>query len=319
MGMGKQIRGLHHVTAIAGDPQRNLDFCTGALGLRLVKLTVNFDDPETYHFYFGDRTGAPGTLLTFFPWAGAPPGRRGAGQITVTSFAIPAAACDYWVERFRERNVVINDRAERFGEPVIGFQDPDGLRLELVCCEDGREAWKDGPVPAEFAIRGLHAVTLSEEGYERTERLLTSTLSFRPEAREGNRFRYACGPGGPGSLVDVVCVPDLAPGRTGVGTVHHVAWRARDEVEQGAWRREVVRAELNVTPVMERKYFRSIYFREPGGVLFEIATDGPGFAVDEALEALGTSLALPGWLEPKRSYIEARLPPLRLPELARGA
>jgi catechol 2,3-dioxygenase-like lactoylglutathione lyase family enzyme len=314
----EQIPGIHHVTAIAGDPQRNIDFYTGVLGMRMVKRTVNFDDPETYHFYYGDEQGRPGTILTFFPWPGAGRGRRGSGQASVVAFSIPSGSLPYWTERLWTGNVALDGSGERFGDKLIGFRDPDGLRLELVEGEDRRTPWSGGPAPVEYAVRGFHSVTLSVEGYERTAGVL-DRLGFRKAQEKGNRFRYETGGGGPGALVDVECVPDLPPGRVAVGSVHHVAWRAVDDREQQTWREVVARAGLNVTPIIDRKYFRSIYFREPGGVLFEIATDAPGFAVDEPVEALGSELVLPPWLEPTRKELELRLPPVRLPERARGA
>jgi catechol 2,3-dioxygenase-like lactoylglutathione lyase family enzyme len=316
--MSKSIPGIHHVTAIAGDPQRNLDFYAGVLGLRLVKLTVNFDDPGTYHLYYGDAQGRPGSILTFFPWPGAPKGRAGAGQVRTISFSIPEHAGEYWSDRLRNHGVVLEEHA-RFGARVLSFADPDGLRLELVANNDPRDPWTGGPVPGDRAIRGIYGVSLSEEGYERTAELLTGTLGFRHTQEEGNRFRFAAGQGGAGSIVDVECTPDLGPGRVAVGTVHHVAWRTPSVHEQVAWHDEIAQAGLNVTPVIDRKYFESIYFREPGGVLFEIATDPPGFAIDEPQERLGTHLMLPPWLEPNRARLERILPPLRLPALARGA
>lgn len=310
--MTRGIPGLHHVTAIAGDPQRNLDFYTGVLGLRLVKLTVNYDDPETYHLYYGNGVGEPGTILTFFVWPGPAVGRTGTGQISVIAFAAPAGSLGFWAERFRERNVVFEPAQRRFGEEALAFQDPDGLQLKLV-------ATAGGSVPGGGGLRGLHSVTLSEDGHQRTEKLLTAILGFRAAGQESNHFRYTTEGGGSGSIVELACVPDRASGHIGAGTVHHVAWRACADSEQAAWRREVAAAGLNVTPVMDRKYFRSIYFREPGGVLFEIATDGPGFAIDEAIDRLGTRLSLPEWLEPRREYLELRLPTLRVTEIAKGA
>ena len=303
--MDPTLSGIHHVTAIADDPQRNLDFYTAVLGLRLVKLTVNFDDPYTYHFYFGDHLGNPGTILTFFPWPGAGRGRQGTGQLTVSAFSIPADSLGHWLGRLREHGVEVEGPYRRFDDEAVSFADPDGLRLELVA--HGASA------QGRHAIRGFHSVTLSEDGYERTAQLLTATLGFRPVASEGNRFRFAAA-GGPASLVDIECVPDARPGRVSVGTVHHVAFRAADAGEQLAWREKVAALGLNVTPVLDRRYFQSIYFREPGGVLFEIATDAPGFAIDEPEDQLGTSLQLPPRYEASRKQLEDRLPRLRLPE-----
>jgi glyoxalase family protein len=290
-----QIPGIHHVTALAGDPQRNLDFYTGVLGLRLVKLTVNFDDPATYHLYYGDAAGNPGTILTFFPWRGAPKGRQGTGQTTSIAFAAPAGSLAYWAERLGTAAV----------DGKIAFHDPDGLPLEVVA--EGRG---EG-----HAITGFHGVTLSESGYEATARLLTETFGYRLISEEGNRFRYAASTGdGTASHIDVLCQPDARTGAMGVGTVHHVAFRAETDAIQREWQREIGRLKYDVTPVLDRQYFHSIYFREPGGVLFEIATDPPCFATDETLERLGTHLKLPPWLEVNRAEIERNLPPLRLPQ-----
>lgn len=314
-----EVLGIHHITAIASDPQANVDFYTGVLGLKLVKLTVNFDDPGTYHLYYGDRVGHPGTILTFFPWPGAPRGRKGYGQVTLTSFAILSEAIPYWTDRLAEHGVSFRGPSERFGEQVISLFDPDGLGIELISSTNVKpgKAYKTGPVPAEYTLHGFHSATLCEEGYQRTAALLTDTLGFKLVQHEGNRFRYAVGSGEPGTIVDVLCAPEEPPGRLAAGTVHHIAWRAGDDEEQRDWLKEIARLNYNVTPVIDRIYFHSIYFREPGDILFEIATDPPGFSVDEAMEALGSKLQLPPWLEPAREQIEAVLPPLRLPSMAR--
>jgi glyoxalase family protein len=313
--MPKEILGIHHVTAIAGEPQQNVDFYAGFMGLRLVKLTVNYDDPQTYHLYYGDEDGHPGTILTFFPWPGAPKGRKGSGQLTTTSFSIPQGSVSYWVERLEKRGVRFTGPTDRFEEQVISLSDPDGLNLELVAhpkAED-RKGWDRGPVPREHAILGFFGVTLSEEGYERTASLLVETMGFSLVKEEGNRFRYQVGTGGPGALVDVLCQPDAPTGFVSVGTVHHVAWRTPTDRQQERWREELVKVGMNVTPIIDRKYFHSIYFREPGGVLFEIATDPPGFTVDERKEELGTRLMLPSSLEPLRARLSRVLPPVELP------
>ena len=314
--MNTDILGIHHVTAIADDPQSNIDFYTGVLGLRLVKLTVNFDDPRSYHLYYGDELGHPGTILTFFAWPGVPRGRQGTGQVTVTSFSIPQGSVDYWIERLSQQGVSSAGPASRFDETVLSLQDPDGLALELVAHPQAqlRPGWKEGPVPAEHTIRGVHTVTLSEDGYERTAKLLTETMGFRLLGEENGVFRYAVGEQGPGAYVDVRCAPGLRRGHVAGGTVHHVAWRTPTDECELAWRGVLAGLDLNVTPVLDRKYFHSIYFREPGGILFEIATDPPGFAVDEPVGQLGTRLELPPWLEPQRKEIEQVLPALRLPQ-----
>lgn len=314
------IEGLHHVTAIAGEPQQNIDFYTGLLGLRLVKLTVNFDDPTTYHLYYGDGQGHPGTILTFFPWPGAYQGRIGTGQLTVTSFAVPEKSLPFWRERLRKRGVEFESSQSDFGEEILFLRDPDGLQIELVSTAnaDPDLVWERGAIPTEHAIRGFHRVTLSENGYERTALLLTETLGFKQIAKEGNRFRYSIAGGEPSTMVDVICAPEGRPGRVAVGTVHHVAWRTPSDADQVQWRENLIREEFDVTPVIDRQYFHSIYFREPGGVLFEIATDPPGFATDEPVDRLGSSLQLPPWLEQARSELERLLPPITLPDIAGG-
>jgi glyoxalase family protein len=299
-----KIAGIHHVTALAGDPQRNLDFYAGVLALRLVKLTVNFDDPGTYHFYFGDNQGKPGTILTFFPWPGAPRGRRGTGQASAICFATGEGALAGWAERLKSRGVEVKGPFTRFKQQVLSFSDPDGLPLEIVGCSKG-----DSP-----AILGFHSVTLSESGYESTANLLSQGFAMLKTAEEGNRFRYNVPGGGIGTCLDLLCQPDARPASMGVGTIHHVAFRAATSECQLHWREKLTQMGQDVTPVLDRQYFRSIYFREPGGVLFEIATDPPGFAIDEPLETLGQHLKLPHWLEPNRAEIERILPPIQLPK-----
>ena len=318
-GNSEKILGIHHVTAIAGDPQKNIDFYSGLLGLRLIKLTVNFDDPATYHLYYGDELGHPGTILTFFPWPGAPKGRLGTGQLTVTSFTIPEGSVDFWMNRLRNHSVEYQGPIKRFNEQVLSFSDPDGLSLELVATADSEESkvWRTGPVDPANAIRGFFGVTLSEQGYDPTTSLLTETLGFRSVGQEGNRTRFESGTGGPGSIADVISDPHAPRGVVSVGTVHHVAWRTPNDEEQKSWRKKIEDSGLNVTPVIDRKYFHSIYFRESGGVLFEIATDPPGFTVDEPADQLGTRLNLPPWLEPLRGEIEQALPPVTLPSIAK--
>jgi glyoxalase family protein len=311
--------GIHHVTAIAADPQRNINFYTGMLGLRLVKLTVNFDDPTAYHLYYGDEAGHPGTILTFFSWPGAPRGQIGNGQLTVTSFSVPKTSISYWSERLRSHGVTFQGPSERFDEEVISFSDPDGLQLELVtqAGQGEQRTWKGGPVPSEHGIRGFFGVTLSEADGDPTSSLLVDTLGFYRINKQDGRFRFKAGLGGPGTTVDVLQRPDEPDGMVSVGTVHHVAWRTPTYDQQLSWRSKIARAGLNVTPIIDRKYFHSIYFREPGGILFEVATDPPGFAVDEPAESLGTSLKLPSWLESSRKEIEQALPPVSVPGLAR--
>jgi catechol 2,3-dioxygenase-like lactoylglutathione lyase family enzyme len=313
--MSLNTPGIHHITAIAGNPQQNLDFYTGLLGLRLVKLTVNFDDPDSYHLYYGDEVGSPGTIMTFFSWPGAPRGRIGSGETSVTAFSVPAASLDFWRERLCQVGVAITGTTHRFEEDVLSFTDPDGLQLELVASAtpDNRPVWAKGSVPTEHAIRGFFNATLNEQSTEATANLLTQHMGFRLVAQDGNRSRYESGQGGPGSIVDVVSQPDTPKGRMGFGTVHHIAYRANDDAEQLVWQKEMTDLGLSVSPVMDREYFHSIYYREPGGVLFELATDAPGFVVDEPMDELGSQLKLPSWFEAQREIIEARVLPLRLP------
>ncbi|NHD15567.1 MULTISPECIES: ring-cleaving dioxygenase [unclassified Actinopolyspora] len=307
--------GLHHVTAIATDPQRNADFYRTALGLRLVKRTVNFDAPDTYHLYFGGESGQPGTLITFFPWPGAPSGRRGAGQTTAVAFSVPQNSLGWWYRHLDGLEVNVGTPATRSSEEALRVADPDGLLIELVGhpMADQRGPWEEGTIPPEYAIRGLHSVTVTEIGHEHTAELLTDTLGFRLVEESGSRFRFAAGSEGSGALVDVLCSPEAPLGTVAAGTVHHIAWRTPDESEQVDWRNTLLDRGLDITPVLDRRYFHSIYFREPGGVLFEIATDSPGFTVDEPLMELGRALKLPPWLEPSRAEIEQSLPALRVP------
>jgi glyoxalase family protein len=305
--------GLHHVTAIATDPQANVDFYTRALGLRLVKQTVNFDAPDTYHLYYGDEKGSPSTLLTFFPWPGVPQGRQGAGMTTATAFSVPGSSLGWWHERFKTLGIDSDAPATRDEEEVLTFRDPDGMVIDLVASVgDHRSGW-DGvaDIPAEHAVRGLHAITLSERQLDPSATMLTDLLGMKLTGEEGERSRFGMAGGSSGALVDVFAgVRDR--GWQAGGTVHHVAFRAPDLATQTLWRQELVAHGVQVTQIIDRQYFKSIYFREPGGVLFEIATDAPGFAVDEPLLELGRSLKLPPWLEPDREQIARALPPLQL-------
>ena len=306
--------GLHHVTAIASDPQANVDFYTTVLGLRLVKRTVNFDAPDTYHLYYGDESGSPSSILTFFPWRGVPAGRQGSGITTATAFSVPPESLGWWAQRVAALGIDHEGPRARDGEEVLTFRDPDGLVIDVVAAPgDTRSGWDGyGHVPAEHAVRGLHSVTMSERLPERTATLLTDLLGMRAAAEDGDRVRFAMGDGGAGTVVDVAA-DTRARGLQAAGTVHHIAFRAPDGATQLRWREELVEAGLQVTEVLDRQYFTSIYFREPGGVLLEIATDQPGFAVDEPLLELGRALKLPPWLEPSRAQIEAALPPITVP------
>lgn len=315
MPMKEKIRGLHHVTAIATDPQRNLDFYVGLLGLRFVKRTVNFDDPGSYHFYFGDNRGTPGTILTFFPWPGARRGSRGTGQIEATAFAISPNSTGYWLERFKQHHVLA-ERISRFGAEGVRLTDPDGLLLELIAEVSLApvEPWSGSSISPEHALRGFHSVAAALEGYERTARLLTDTFGFRLIDNSGNRFRFVSADDtAPGRIVDLLCLPDASRGHVAAGSVHHIAFQAKDNAEQLEWRAGLVDLGYDVTPVVDRTYFHSIYFREPGGILFEIATEPPGFTLDEKLEELGAHLRLPPWMESARAQIEEILPRIQVP------
>jgi glyoxalase family protein len=310
--MSTPILGLHHVTAIAGDPQTNVDFYSGVLGLRLVKKTVNFDDPSTYHLYYGDGIGSPGTIMTFFPWPGVRSGVLGSGQTHTTAFAAPEHSLDFWRQRLEESLVRAHD-IERFGVPGLAFADPDGLQLELLASsgpEDGREPWDASSLPAEHAIRGLDGVTLLHADGAETEKLLVDAMGFRRVVTDGRRVRYESGDGGSGTFVDLLHEPNAVPGRVAGGSVHHVAFRLADDHAQAEWQSHLFRAGHPTTEVKDRMYFHSIYFREPGGVLFELATDNPGFATDETVDQLGSGLRLPPWFENMRDRIEQALPAL---------
>jgi glyoxalase family protein len=308
----KPIVGLHHVTAIASDPQLNLDFYTDVLGLRFVKKTVNFDDPGTYHFYFGDDAGTPGTILTFFPWPQATRGKAGAGEVTHTAFSVPATSIAYWEQRLAAKNVSLEGKEERMGETVLTFSDPDGMKIELVEHAESAElkAPRFADVPVEHAIRGFFGVTMLQRDARQTEAAL-ALLGFRKVSEEGNRLRFSAAGDSLGNHIDIVIDPKIAQGRLGAGSVHHIAFRSADYEDQKQWR-EVISQHLGVSPVMERDYFRSIYFREPGGVLFELATDIPGFAIDEPLESLGEELRVPQWLDANLAQLTRHLPAVTL-------
>jgi glyoxalase family protein len=306
--------GLHHVTAISGPARRNLDFYTRVLGLRLVKKTVNFDDPGTYHLYYGDETGQPGTALTFFPWDGVRPGRVGLGETQETALRVPLRSIGYWTERLVTANVAHEAPQRRLGETVLPFKDPDGMAFALVGVE-GAEAepgWSTGEIPAEHAIRGFHGVTLLLRDAGPTAAILTDVFGFREVASEGSRTRFAAASDAKlGRFVDLWAVGSGVRGFQGAGSVHHIAFRAADDAAQAEMARKLRQTHgLPTTEQRDRNYFRSVYFREPGGVLFEIATDDPGFAYDEPVATLGQDLKLPPFLEASRSEIEAVLPKL---------
>lgn len=311
--MQKLVTGIHHVTAIAGSTQKNLDFYAGILGLRLVKKTVNFDAPEVYHFYYGDEAGNPGSILTFFPYEGLMHGRHGKGMLNTTSFSVPVQSLDFWLTRLKRFGVAYKEPQERFEtEVVVYFEDSDGLGLELVFTEnDNRPHNSRSTVAPEHAIRGFYNVEIWEEGYERTAGLLTEQMDHQLIAEKSNRFRFAA-TDSPGNYIDILCSPDSMRGLSGSGTVHHLAFATPDRSTQDELRLRIIKRMLNPTPVLDRNYFSSIYFREPGGVLFEIATSGPGFAIDEPADKLGDSLQLPAQYEDRRKHLEQSLLPVTL-------
>ncbi len=308
------VHGIHHVTALAGDPQTNLDFWVGFLGMRLVKRSVNQDDPSLYHLFYADAAGTPGTDVTFFPRRGMAPGRSGVGQVGEIALAVPAGSLDWWRERIAGREGPAPVTATRFGDPVVTFADPDGLALALVGIDEERDfaAWEASPVPADRQVRGVHAVRIAVRDAGPTERLLEETLGFGRVGDEDGWRRWSAGAGS-GSYLELMEDPASPPGRWGAGEVHHVAWRVADDEEEDALRAAIVGAGLRPTRPIDRFWFRSVYFREPGGTLFELATDGPGFDRDEAPEALGEQLVLPPWMEDRRDAIESALPSLTVP------
>jgi len=308
--MATMIKGIHHITAIAGDAKRNFDFYTKVLGLRFVKRTVNFDDPQTYHFYFGDRQGTPGTILTFFPWGSAVrQGRRGASMATEIGYAVPQGSLDFWLERFRAHNIIYNNPAEKFGEKYLTFLDPDGLKLELIETNqpDLRKGYATEEVKEEVATKGFYNATLTLNDIKPTAGILTDVFGYTLIDKQVNRYRYATAASEAANIIDLVELPAEQRGIVAGGTVHHVAFRVKDDEAQMEMREKILAKGLNVTPQIDRNYFHSLYFREPGGVLFEIATDNPGFMVDEPLEALGAHLKLPAQFEPHREAIEKHL------------
>jgi glyoxalase family protein len=305
------ILGLHHVTATVDDAQADLDFCLNVLGMRLVKKTVNFDNHSVYHFYYGTERGVPGTIWTTFPYKGkgVRVGQKGAGQVVTTSFSVPASSMAFWQSRLREQGVEARESAGRFGEDSLQFEDPSGLWFELVGSkDDGRQPWTGNGINADAAIRGIHSVTMTVRSLEMTQQLMTALLGYKIVDEAANRTRFSAGGDGAGHSIDVVEDPDAGAAINGVGTVHHVAMAISNDEEQLRLREELVRFNLRPTDVRDRCYFNSIYFREPGGVLFEVATVSPGFTTDEDLSALGRDLKLPPWEEQYRTSIEASLP-----------
>ena len=310
--MEPRILGLHHVTAIAGNAQRNHDFYTRVLGLRFVKKTVNFDDPGTYHLYYGDETGAAGTILTFFPWAHITPGRRGTGQATEIGYSVPAGSFAFWMERFDAHGVTYNQPSEKFGESYLTFLDPDGLKLELIVSktDDPRTPWTTPEVGTDVATRGFHTVTLTLANAKGTAEILTDVFGYTLLEQHVNRSRYVTDTVQGAAYIDLVEVAGEPPSITAGGSVHHIAFRVKDNEAELYFRKKLLEKGLQPTPQIDRDYFHSVYFREPGGVLFEIATENPGFTVDEPLAELGTHLMLPKQHESRRTQLEASLPPI---------
>ncbi len=308
------ITGLHHVTAICGPAQANVDTYAGTLGLRLVKQTVNFDDPGTYHLYYADGDARPGSILTFFPWpADGLRGRVGVGQATATAYAVARGALSQWLDRLPGADLQVAPPTARFGQNVLTLRDPDGLVIELVETDDASGQWAEGPVPETMALGAFHSVTLCSQDPDATTRVLTEAYGYAEHGQEGDRLRLVHPTADRAEFVDLFCAPQMEAGRMGIGTVHHVAFRAPDDAAELDVRETLLSMGLRPTPQIDRQYFRSVYTREPGGLLFEIATDPPGFDADEPAETLGRSLKLPPQYEPQRAAIEARLAPLDLP------
>jgi glyoxalase family protein len=313
--MTTSVHGIHHVTCIAGDAQENLDFYVALLGMRLVKRSVNQDDPGTYHLFYADRVGTPGTDFTFFPWPQMEPGRLGVGLTVEVSFAVQPESLEYWQNRLKEFGLNYGAVESRFGEMTLPFQDPHGLRLGFVETSDDRQfvPWDNSPVPSEHQLRGMHAVRLWERQLAPTDTVLTELMGFTPLGTEDGWQRYGVEGGSSGKLIEIKELPSERRGQWGTGSVHHVAWRVKDSEEQMTLREMISSAGLRPTPQIDRFWFKSVYYKEPGGVLFELATDGPGFDRDEDMEHLGEQLILPPWLETQRQEIEAALPPLEMP------
>jgi len=310
--MKNNILGIHHITAIAGNAKTNYDFYTKVLGLRFIKKTVNFDDPNTYHFYYGNEAGTPGTILTFFPWEGIQTGRRGTRQVTEIGYSVPAGSLDFWQKRLEDHHVIYNKVSEKFGEQYLTFLDPDGLKFELIVAKnvDNRTPWVTSEVSEANAIRGFHNITITSNKIERTAEVLTDILGFQLQERIVNRSRFVTDTIATANIVDLVEAAGEAAGHVAGGSVHHVAFRVQDEETLMYYRDKIAAAGLNITEKIDRNYFYSLYFREPGGVLFEIATDNPGFTVDESQDELGTHLMLPSQYESQRVAIENILPKL---------
>lgn len=308
--MTQQTAGIHHITAFVRNPQDTVDFYAGVLGLRLIKQTINFDAPEVYHLYLGNEIGSPGTIITFFPWAHSRKGRVGGGQVGITTYVVPAGAFEFWAERLNKFNIPVTE-TERFGEKYLQFEDKDGLKLEIVAREEGpMSKWSFGGVPADKAIKGFGGAILYSTAPNQTGQLLEQVMGLKKIGQEGAYARYRAS-SDLGNVIDLNVTP-MGYGIGGSGTVHHIAWRAQDDADHAKWREHVERSGFHPTPIIDRQYFNAIYFREEGGILFEIATDPPGFARDEEPEHLGEKLMLPEWFEPKRAEIVQNLEPFEV-------
>jgi len=311
--MEKAINGIHHITVMASDPQANYNFYCQTLGMRFIKKTVNFDAPDVYHLYYGDEKGSPGTILTFFPFPDARRGKHGTGEINIVSFSVPLNSLHYWVERFAALGIDFYGPKNKFGYEYISLLDPDGMKIEIVAnaSSGSIEGWFNGDVPAEYSIRNFFGSTFFLNDAKPTEQLLNQIMGVRLVSSEGNVRRYSLGGKESLAFIDIIEDVNASHGISGAGTIHHIAWRTANDEEQLNWRVKIAKYGLHPTEVVDRNYFHSIYFREPGGILFEIATDPPGFMVDESFENLGTELKLPAWHEPKRKLIEQILHPLK--------
>ncbi len=319
--MKSTILGIHHITAMASDAQRNVDFYVRVLGLRFVKKSINQDAPDVYHLYYGDEEGSPGTAMTFFPFGRAARGSRGNGEISRVAFAVPTASADFWVHQLSRHNIPFTGPADRFGNSVISFPDPDGMMIDLVFSDvqELRHPWKRSTVPVEHAIKRFYGVTMNLSALDPSLAVLRDLLGARPGQQSGNTHRWIIGEGSDEAAIDIVVDPTAPFARQSAGSVHHIAWRVKDFAAHEEWQQTVARGGLHPTEIIDRFYFHSIYFREPGGVLYEIATDNPGFTVDEPLETLGRELKLPPWYEPHRAKIEQALVPITVPEAGEQA
>jgi glyoxalase family protein len=313
--MNSSILGIHHITVMASDAQRNVDFYTQVLGLRFVKKSINQDAPDVYHLYYGDAVGSPGTALTFFPFRHAARGTHGNGEIGSIAFAVPATSLDFWIAHLSQRGIPFDGPSIRWGDQFMTFQDPDGLLIELFFTDrmKVRSPWKNSPVPEEYAVAGFYGVTLFLDSLDDSEHVLVNILGFTKGAATGNRRRYFTGTDGDEAKIDIVINPSAPASRQSAGSVHHIAWRVKDFDVHREWQQHIAQSGISTTEVIDRFYFHSIYFREPGGILYEIASDTPGFLVDEPFDELGSHLMLPPWFEPMREKIERSLPPIVVP------